>query len=100
MEGQQGILGAITTPRQVRAMQEGVVKTQSERRKSLSEVKESLDAISTKLDSAEGSWAPWVDVNDAKQAVADIQSIVGQKVEEGQQGGAGARQEVGKLQGA
>jgi len=80
VESSQGILDVLTTSREVRDMQEGVINNQRQRRKSLSEVSESLVAVSAKLDSAEASWSCWGDVNDAKQQVADIQNIVGQQV--------------------
>merc|ERR1711972_1031810 len=98
MENQQGIFDSITTPHHVRAMQEGVVQKQRSRRHSLTEAKEALESIGAKLETAETSWSPWADVNDAKQVVADIQSIVGQKVEEGKpEGSTAGQQDDGKL---
>merc|ERR1712203_1062655 len=49
--------------------QEEVAKSQSLRRRSLSEVSQTLSAINDKLTTAEASWSPWDEVNDAKQQI-------------------------------
>lgn len=97
MQSEQGLFGVFTTPGDVRAKQNGVVQNQQERRTSLSEVKESLSAVASKLENAQAGWAPWdetnwTDVNDAKQVAADIQGVVGQRVND--------QEEADKVQGS
>jgi len=70
---------------ETRAVQEGIAKSQQQRRRSLSDVSQSLEEINQKLDNAEASWAPWDQVNDAKQQLADMQNIVAQQLDTGKQ---------------
>merc|ERR1712039_86799 len=63
--------------------QEEVVKSQSLRRRSLSEVSQTLSAINDKLTNAEASWTPWDEVNDAKQQIADMRNVVVRQIDEG-----------------
>lgn len=91
MEGQQGILDIFNKDGDQRAMENGVVKHQSERRKSLTEVKESLAALAAKLDGAGASWDPAEYVNEAKETAANLQSVVGGHIQ---------REEAERLQGA
>merc|ERR1719330_526219 len=65
---------------EVRTMQQGFVENQERRRKSLTEVSQTLSEISTKLSNAETSWSPWNELNDAKQQVADMRNIVVEQI--------------------
>jgi len=65
-----------STSRKFRAMRDGVVKSQLERRASLSDVQDELTSISAKLHTAQASWTPWSKVSDAKLQVMNVQDIV------------------------
>lgn len=81
MEGQQAFNGLMTS-KQVRTLQEGLVRTQSQRRTSLTEVSRSLSELSEKLVKADSSWAPWEEVMDAKQQAADLGNVLGDQLGE------------------
>jgi len=67
MEGQQEAL-----QQEISQMRMGELKS----RDSITTMTRSLSEITTKLDSAETSWNPWKDINDVRQQLGNMQTLV------------------------
>lgn len=75
---------------QARTLQGEVAKAHVLRRRSLSDVSQSMAEVDAKLKSAEKSWEPWAEVSDAKQQLADAQNVLDQQIGDAKQPPVGA----------
>merc|ERR1719510_1375641 len=68
--------GASANSPKVNALQEELEQSRQQRRELLSAVSETLAALSTKIETAEGSWAPWLDIKGAKKQLEEMQYTI------------------------
>jgi len=66
----------------VNALQEELLQRKLQRRSSLSALSETLSELGTKIETAEGSWAPWNGIKDAKKQLEETQCTVTQQQED------------------